>query len=215
SRGELIGNFDGEDRVLVLFKDGQFELTTYELSNHYEADKISIITKLDTGLVVSMVHQDGKTKNHFIKRFQIETNTTGKKYSLISETPGSKLIAVSVHPNPEVKMDLVKGKTKEKETIIVQASELIDLKGWKAIGNRLSQHQVKKAVFIEPETEVVEPVPSVEEVKEPVVTPAPKKVIEEPKIVVKEKEKPTTTPLKPPKKEGGGDYEVGTTLELF
>ncbi len=224
SRGELIGNFDGEDRVLVLYKDGQYELTTYELSNHYEADKISIITKLNHDLVVSLVHQDGKTKNHFIKRFQIETNTTGKKYGLISETPGSKLTAISVHPNPALKMDLVKGKTKEKETTTVQATELIDVKGWKAIGNRLSQHQVKKAVFIEPEVAVVEPEPaadkepSVEQVKKPEKTPEPK-VIEAPKSIAKEEEKPTEkpapTPPKPPKKEGGGDYEVGTTLELF
>ncbi len=231
TRGDLIGNFDGEDRVLVLYKDGQYELTTYELSNHYEVDKISIITKLEHELVVTLVHQEGKTKNHFIKRFQIETNTTGKKYSLISETTGSKLVALSVHPNPAVKMDLIKGKTKEKETITLTAKELIDVKGWKAIGNRLSAHQVKKVVFIEPEVEA-EPIKkeelpndnstetgseSTSEAKTKIETPTKQEPIKtetaiEEKPKVEQEKKPTP---KPPKKEGGGDYEVGTTLELF
>ncbi len=221
SRGKLIGNFDGDDRVLVIHNDGQYELTSYELSNHYETDKIKIITQLTSELVVTVVHQDGKTKNHYIKRFQVETNTTGKKYSLISETPGSKLIIASTHPNPEVKMDLLKGKTKEKETNIVQASELIDVKGWKAIGNRLSQYQVKKVVFIEPvvaeETSLPEPEndSSDENTSEPLTAPVVKKV-EEPKEDKNPEVKPSTPiPPKPPKKEGGDDYEIGTTLELF
>ncbi|MCF6352499.1 MAG: DNA gyrase/topoisomerase IV subunit A [Cyclobacteriaceae bacterium] len=231
SRGNLIGNFDGEDRVLVLYKDGQYELTTYDLSNHYEVDKISIITKLENELVVTLVHQEGKTKNHFIKRFQIETNTTGKKYNSISETTGSKLVALSVHPNPTVKIDLVKGKTKEKEIVTQLAKELIDVKGWKAIGNRLSAHQVKKVVFIEPEveelpkdnlTETSSESTSNSETKTetPALAPAkqePSKaeVVTEEKPKVEQETKPVPKPKKPPKKEGGGDYEIGTTLELF
>lgn len=221
ARGTRVGNFDRDDRVLVIYEDGQYELTSYDLSNHYEADKIKIITKLEQELLVTLIHQDGKTKNHFIKRFQIETNSTNKKYSLISDTTGSKLIGVSVHPNPEIKMDLLKGKTKEKESITTPAGELIDVKGWKAIGNRLSQYQVKKVVILEPQLAKSENINSPKETetiddehtsgeKETRSATKPTEVIkEEPK-----EEKPKLAP-KPPKKDGDDDYEVGTTLELF
>ncbi len=230
-RGELVGNFDGEERVLLLYKDGQYELTTYDLSNHYEPDKISLMIKLENDLVVTLIHQEGKSKNHFIKRFQIETNTTGKKYGLISETSGSKLTAVSVHPNPEVQMDILKGKTKEKETLTVKSSELIDIKGWKAIGNRLSPFPVKKIVLIEPV------LPNADSKPPPIKTendntsltapinkektdqkPPPKEPVIENKEAVKPSQLPASKPTpapKPPKKKGGDDYEIGTTLELF
>jgi len=246
-RGALVGNFDGEDKILVLYNDGQYELTSYELSNHYEAENIKIITKSTSDLVVTAIHQDGKTKNHFIKRFQIETNAINKKYLVIGETPGSKLTAISVNPNPKVKLEVVKGKTKEKETTVVEASELIDIKGWKAVGNRLSSYPVKKVQIIEPEVvskpveessdkskdiEIQQPKDKeqapVEEVKETMAAPkpdfkkeAPKPKVEEAKVEEKPEEKPDPKPTpkpkatKPPKKEGGGDYEIGTTLELF
>lgn len=206
-RGVCIGNFDGDDRILVIYKDGQYELTSYDLANHYEADKISAITKLEPQMVVTLVHQEGKSKNHYIKRFAIETNTLGKKYSLISDTPGSKLLAVSVHPAPLVVMEVVKGKSKERETNTVPAKELIDVKGWKAIGNRLSQYPVKKVKIEEPE---MAPEATSKEPEQP--------VSDNPNSLDKKDDtpkKPIPKPPKPPKKEGGDDYEVGTTLELF
>ncbi len=223
-RGQHMGNFDGEDKLLVLYSDGQYELTSYDLTNHYAPDNIKIITKLETDLVITALHQDGKSKNYFIKRFQIETNTVGKKYSLISETPGSKLIAISVHENPQVKIDVVKGKTKEKESTTVLASELIDVKGWKAVGNRVSSYQVKKVQIIEPEViekpkaknnepevkEKPEPIKEVKKEQPALVSPEKPKVVEP-----KTEPKPKPEEKKPPKKGGDDDYEIGTTLELF
>jgi topoisomerase IV subunit A len=214
-RGGSVGNFDGDDKILILYNDGQYELTSYDLSNHYEADKIKIITKLTSELVITAIHKDGASKNYFIKRFQIETNTVGKKYLLISETPGSKLTAVSVHSNPEIKIDILKGKTKEKESTTVLASDIIDVKGWKAIGNRLSSYQVKKAQIIEPEAKIDKPQKTISasgakpEEEKPPVPIIEKAAKPETKKEIKADEN------KPPKKEGGGDYEVGTTLELF
>lgn len=222
-RGAFVGNFDGEDKILVLFSDGQYEVTSYDLSNHYEADKIKIISKLDADLIVTAIHQDGKSKNHFIKRFQIETNAIGKKYVLISDAPGSKLTAISIHSNPQVKVDIVKGKTKEKESLLTIASEIIDVKGWRAIGNRLSSHQVKKAVLIEPEDKEKAKVENPPAAKPPVESKkdsatqssdaGPKEEEKESKPIITPKAEPKEN--KPPKKEGGGEYGVGTTLELF
>lgn len=223
-RGIAVGNFDGEDKVLVLYNDGQYELTTYELGNRYEADNIKIITKFNSDLVITAIHRDGKSKNYFIKRFQIETNTVGKKYVLISETPGSKLIAISIHENLEVKFEVVKGKSNEKESLIVLASDIIDVKGWKAMGNRLSSHQVKKVQIIEPEQVSKQKVDKSHSDREKsggepkdIKTDQLQQKGEQGTKPVESKPllEPKTTADKPPKKEGGEDYEVGTTLELF
>lgn len=207
ARGALVGNFDGEDKILVLYKDGQYELTTYDLANRYEADKIEIVTKLSDDLVITAIHQEGKTKNYFVKRFVIETNTVGKKSPFISDSPGSKLIAVSIHPNPDVQVDIVKGKAKEKETLITPAADIIDIKGWKAIGNRLSQYQVRKALLLEPKDENHKTAkPEVEEEKE--------EVVQQKETESKQEDAPKPR-QESSKKDDDKGYDVGTTLELF
>ncbi|MCB0497730.1 MAG: DNA gyrase/topoisomerase IV subunit A [Cyclobacteriaceae bacterium] len=207
ARGALVGNFDGEDKILVLYKDGQYELTTYDLANRYEADKIEIVTKLSDDLVITAIHQEGKTKNYFIKRFVVETNTVGKKSPFISDSPGSKLIAVSVHPNPDVQVDVVKGKAKEKETLVTPAADIIDVKGWKAVGNRLSQYQVRKAQLLEPEDENHKTAkPEVEEEKE--------EVVQQKQAESKQEDAPKPR-QESSKKDDDKGYDVGTTLELF
>ena len=207
ARGALVGNFDGEDKILVLYKDGQYELTTYDLANRYEADKIEIVTKLSDDLVITAIHQEGKTKNYFIKRFVIETNTVGKKSPFISDSPGSKLIAVSIHPNPDVQVDIIKGKAKEKETLITPAADIIDIKGWKAIGNRLSQYQVRKALLLEPKDENHKTAkPEVEEEKE--------EVVQQKETESKQEDVPKPR-QESSKKDDDKGYDVGTTLELF
>ncbi len=152
-RGEHIGNFNGDDNILVISSDGTYEITNYELTNRYEANKVSIIHRLDESLVVSAIHYESISKNYYVKRFQIETTTLNKKFLFISESSGSKLIAVSIHPKPQVIVDFTKGKSKEKFSETLAVDEIIDVKGWKAIGNRLSAHNVKKVKLEEPEIE--------------------------------------------------------------
>ena len=151
--GELIGNFNGDDKVLVVYHDGQYELTSYELTNRYEPDKIHYIKRLDPKAVVSAVHYDGANKNYYVKRFHIETTTTGKKYCFISEEKGSKLVLVSTHDSPKVEIDFIRAKGKDKEQDVYELNELIDVKGWKALGNKLSPYIVKKVKLIEPVVE--------------------------------------------------------------
>lgn len=163
-RGEHLGKFNGEDRILVIYNDGNYELTTYDLTNHYEPKKIAYIYKFQPQNVISAVHYDGSNKNYYVKRFTIETNSVSKKHCFISEEKGSKLNFISVHPSPQVEVDIVKGKSKEKEITLININDFIDVKGWKAIGNRLSQYTVKKIKLIEPEIEDVTPQQNAEDV---------------------------------------------------
>jgi topoisomerase-4 subunit A len=94
---------------------------------------------------------DGESKHYFVKRFLIETNTLDKEFGFISEGIGSRLEYVSTSETPEIEVEMVKGKGKEKETETINLEEIVDVKGWKALGNRLSQHKVTKVKPIEEE----------------------------------------------------------------
>ncbi|MCG8322025.1 MAG: DNA gyrase/topoisomerase IV subunit A [Cytophagales bacterium] len=150
-RGKHIGKFNSEDKILVIYQDGSYELTGYELTNRYEPKKVYLIYRFDPETVITAIHYEGEGKNYYIKRFQIETTTVNKKFPFINESKGSKLVAASLHPSPEATLELLKGKSKEKLTETVKLNDLIDVKGWKAIGNRLSPYVVKKIKLIEPE----------------------------------------------------------------
>ncbi|MCH8233480.1 MAG: DNA gyrase/topoisomerase IV subunit A [Bacteroidetes bacterium] len=143
-RGTFIGTFNGEDKILAVSRDGTYILTGYELTNRYEQEKVLWIGRFDPDQVISAVYYDGETKQHFVKRFRIETQTTNKPFGFISESPGSRLEVASMAAHPVIEIELIKGKgqTKTKETI--DLSEIIDIKGWKATGNRLTSHKVKK-----------------------------------------------------------------------
>ena len=147
-RGHSVGNFNGDDKILVVYKDGSYELTTYELTNRYEPQKILWVKKLESKKPVSVVHYDGESKNYLVKRFLIETTTVEKKFNFISEAPGSKLIIASLADSPIVSIDFTKGKSKEKLNEEADLSDRIEVKGWKALGNKQSPYNVKKVKLI-------------------------------------------------------------------
>ena len=86
----------------------------------------------------------------------------GKEVSIISEEPGSKMIFITGKPDAQLQIDVEKGKSKTPETLTVALAGLIDVKGLKANGNRLSQHEVKQVSLVEAESEIgivlVEPI---------------------------------------------------------
>lgn len=160
-RGVEIGKFNGDDKILVIFNNGEYELTSFELTNRYDTKNILIITKLTPDLVVSVIHYHGENKQHYVKRFNIETTVIDKKYSFIDESNGSKLEFVSVDAKPRIELQHksnIKGSDK-KETLM-NVDELIDVKGWKSTGNKLTSDKVLKIKaldsYFEPKVELEE-----------------------------------------------------------
>ncbi|WP_025145939.1 DNA gyrase/topoisomerase IV subunit A [Pedobacter jeongneungensis] len=151
-RGKYLGEFDGDDRILQVHKDGYYELSSFELSNHFD-DGLIVIEKFDPEKVFAAVHFDGKAQNYFIKRFVFELQANGRKTIIISEEQKSKLLYLTSNPGAKVIVDVLKGKTQIPETLDLILSELIDVKGLKANGNRLSPHDIQKVVLEEPEIE--------------------------------------------------------------
>ncbi|WP_154852889.1 DNA gyrase/topoisomerase IV subunit A [Cyclobacterium xiamenense] len=140
-RGKWVGNFLGEDKIIAFFKDGSYELTNFELTNRFDQENLLHIEKFDPEKVVSAIYYDGASKNHYVKRFLVETSTLNKEFNFISDHKQSRLTVVTTDKQPQVKVKLQKGK--EVDENVYDMDMLIDVKGWRAVGNRLSNHTVK------------------------------------------------------------------------
>jgi len=150
--GRYLGEFQAEDKIICVFNDGSYELTSFDLTNHFD-DKMMRIEKYNSDLVFSCIHLDGKTKNYFIKRFTFEDLAIGKRSGFINEEPGSKMILLSSASHPVVKIESLKGKSQLFDEQDVDLAELIEVKGIKAQGNKLSAHDVQKVVLISEESD--------------------------------------------------------------
>ncbi len=154
ARGKQIGNFLGDDKILVCYKNGDYELTSFELTNRYEPTEVLLIQKFDPQKVIGAVYFDGSTKGFFVKRFLIETTTLNKRFNFITEHKQSYLKLVTTDAQAQVSVTFIKGKVEEQMDYDLEM--LIDVKGWKALGNKLSANEVKELKLIESE-QVSEP----------------------------------------------------------
>lgn len=154
-RGQYLGEFDGDDKILIVMSDGSYELSNFDLSNHFD-EKMIRIEKYYPEHVYTAVHQDGKSGTYYVKRFKFDEQPIGKRVSFINEEPGSKLILLSNAAEPVVKLDILKGKSQTEETLEQPLTEIIDIKGIKAQGNRLSFHTVKTVSLLTPDEDLSE-----------------------------------------------------------
>ncbi|KAA8485275.1 topoisomerase-4 subunit A [Arcticibacter tournemirensis] len=159
-RGKYLGEFDGADKILTVLSTGAYELSSFDLTNHFD-DKMTLIEKYDPEKVYTVIHLDGKSKNYYVKRFTFDDLAIGRQMSIINEEPGSKMILISGAAQPVVHLDLLKGKSLTPETAEINLADAIDVKGMKAQGNKLSPHEVKKIELIaehDDEEDVPDPV---------------------------------------------------------
>ncbi|MDP4683814.1 MAG: DNA gyrase/topoisomerase IV subunit A [Crocinitomicaceae bacterium] len=147
-RGTFLGSFKGEDKILTLYKSGDYRLSSFDLSNHFDEDMIHI-EKWHPERAISAVYYDGDKELHYVKRFTCEV-TTDKKVSFISEGEGSYLDVVTTVYRPVIKIiynKLLK-ETKNLPDNDVNIADFIDVKGLKAQGNQLTKLKVKEIVVI-------------------------------------------------------------------
>ena len=146
-RGEHIGQYSGNDRVLAIFSDGSYYTTNYELVNKYQGDVIRI-GKLDPNRTFTVLYWDNAAKAYYIKRFSfVESNNT--PVSFISDAKGSKLIDLSDDLHPQVKLTFG-GRQEGREAEVIDAEEFIAKKGLTAKGKKCSSLDLKAVEFIEP-----------------------------------------------------------------
>ena len=147
-RGLYLGQFEGEDKVLCIFKNGTFYTTSFDLVNKYQGDVLSIC-KLDTSKTYTALYYDGAAKTFYVKRFSfVESDNSPMLF--ISDAPKSYLVAISDDKHPQYKCTFG-GKSAHKEPECIDAEEWIGKKGVTAKGKKChDREQVKKVEFIEP-----------------------------------------------------------------
>ncbi len=147
SRGKFLGEFSGEDRILVLTKNGNYELYNYDLSNHFSGD-ILVIEKFDPRKVLSVVYFDAEQNYYYLKRFEVEP-VLNKPIRFIGENPDNKLVSITWVRYPRLEIEF-SGKHNDRENEIIEVAEFISVKSWKAKGKRLSNYEVGNIKELEP-----------------------------------------------------------------
>ena len=144
-RGRYLGEFSGDDKLLVFTRSGAFRVCSYNLENHFE-DDLFLIEKYKPGKIFSAVYFDADQKYHYVKRFSVEV--IEKLTGFIGENPESRLISLSVveYPRLEIKFG---GKNKDRKTEIIEVAEFIGIKSYRAKGKRLTSYQVEKISEVE------------------------------------------------------------------
>ncbi len=134
-RGKFLGAFDTGSKLITIYKDGTYELNELDLNKKYDVNNIVEIGQNTEESIISVVYYEGEKGATFVKRFKIETSTLDQKFSFLPDTNGTKLNYATLTKNPVVKYGYKVGKAKEEKEI--NLVEFIDVKGWKAIGNKL------------------------------------------------------------------------------
>lgn len=146
-RGKFLGSFKGSDRILTLYKNGEYRLSSFDLATHFDEDMMHI-EKWVPDRPISTAYYDSEKEIHYVKRFVCEV-TTDKRVSFITETEGSYMHAVSTSFRPELRIvynKLLK-ETKNLPDNVVNIADLIEVKGMKAQGNQLTKLKVKEIVL--------------------------------------------------------------------
>ncbi|MBC7571505.1 MAG: DNA gyrase/topoisomerase IV subunit A [Spirosoma sp.] len=149
-RGNLLGNFDAKDSILVVYTDGQYELTSFDLTNRYEPTDVALLMKFNPETVLSAVYYEANQKSWYVKRFKVETLSLDKKFSFIGDTKGSRSIAVTADEFPRIE---VMHQVKERgpvEKMVLEPEGFIEVRGWKALGNKLPFAKVKDVKLLAP-----------------------------------------------------------------
>lgn len=147
-RGDLIGEFRGEDRLLIINQDGLVKTILPELSSHFDNSMI-VLEKWVPKKPITVIHFDGEKEKYFLKRFFIENEN--KEECVISDHNQSFMELVSTDWKPMLQIVFAKERGKDrKENLEINAENFISIKGIKASGNQLTPYKVNQVNALEP-----------------------------------------------------------------
>ncbi len=147
-RGELVGAFRGEDKLLIVQQNGLLKTATPDLTMHFPEDMI-LLERWEPKKPISAIYFDGEKDRYFVKRFLIENEN--KEELFIKDHPKARLELVATDWKPVVELVFGKERNKDQrpnETLALE--EFISVKGIKALGNQLTTHKVKQINLLAP-----------------------------------------------------------------
>tara|TARA_R110002050_G_scaffold74772_6_gene160265 strand:+ start:29217 stop:31871 length:2655 start_codon:yes stop_codon:yes gene_type:complete len=147
-RGELVGEFRGEDKLLIINQSGILKTVTPEVTMHFDDDMI-VMEKWVPKKPISAVYFNGEKEMYYVKRFLIENE--GREESFISEHPNSQLEIVSTDWKPMAEIVFAKERgIDRKENLEINLEEFISIKGISALGNQLTKEKVNQINLLDP-----------------------------------------------------------------
>lgn len=145
--GVFLGSFEENDRIITFYKDGNYELTDYELTNRFDTENLLLIDKFHPEKVVTAVYFDSKTGVFNAKRFLIESQTLKNKYLFIREGAENYLQFVTTKQEPVVILRSGKKKSEMVEQELA-LHETVDVTGWKTVGTRIADADLKEVALV-------------------------------------------------------------------
>jgi len=134
-KGNYLGKFEAEDRLVVFFNDGNYEIIDQELTQRFESEKIMLLEKFDAEKIIIAVYLDNDKLQYNVKRFKIETTTLHSKFYFIKEGKNNALTAVSSTENAV--LNVKTGKGQQINNVKFKIDKLVEVMGWKAAGAKL------------------------------------------------------------------------------
>jgi topoisomerase-4 subunit A len=136
-KGQYLGSFE-EEKLLVIYHDGSYELTDTELTQRFDPEKIALIEQFNPDAIISAVYLDNDKKQYNIKRFRIETSTLKSQFLFIKEGDGNRLEAVTTEETPILVVQT--GKGAQVRTAKFKVDKMVEVMGWKAVGAKLTDY---------------------------------------------------------------------------
>ncbi|MBF0693579.1 MAG: DNA gyrase/topoisomerase IV subunit A [Flavobacterium sp.] len=146
-RGELLGEFRPNDRLLIINQSGKIRTIIPEITTHFDPDMI-ILEKWIPNKPISAIYYDGEKERYYVKRFLVENEA--KEDIFITEHPNSQLEIVSTDYRPVAEIVFAKVKGVQKESQQIDLEGFIAVKGLKALGNQLTSDKLKQVNLLEP-----------------------------------------------------------------
>jgi topoisomerase-4 subunit A len=134
-KGNYLGKFEAEDRLVVFYNDGNYEIIDQELTQRFEPEKIMLLEKFDVEKIMTAVYLDNDKLQYNVKRFKIETTTLHSKFYFIKEGKNNSLTAVSSAENAI--LNVKTGKGQQISNVKFKIDKLVEIMGWKAAGAKL------------------------------------------------------------------------------
>ncbi len=134
-KGEYLGKFDAEDRLLVIYTDGNYEITDQELTQRFDTEKVLLLEKFNPEKIITAVYYDKEKVQFSVKRFKIETSTLHNKFFFIKEGAENYLEAVTTDEEPVLSVQSGRGGQVRKGKIKID--KVVEIMGWKALGAKL------------------------------------------------------------------------------
>ena len=137
-KGQYLGMFDADDKILVMYNDGYYAITDQELTQKLDAEKMLLIEKFDPEKIITVVYADMKTKQFMCKRFKVETTTLKNKFLYIKEGDGNYVETVTTMDEPVLAMQQGRGAQIRKGKLKI--AKIAEVTSYKTVGSKLADY---------------------------------------------------------------------------